>query len=144
MCATCPYTPVEPNPPCPRAVAAQLVRLFHADGQERCDDHLRDLHAGLHVEAWLPVIDQYHTNLATIPVIDRAWRIQHGDAMLQRKAAAGPHLRLGVRRQLDGNARADQLAFARLDRDRNGRIEIEPGVSRMPVSGATSRIETVA
>ena len=70
--------------------SAQLAGLLDADVQVRRDHHLRDLHPGLHVEASPPMVNQYYTHLSPIAVIDRAWRVQHADAVLQRQSASRP------------------------------------------------------
>jgi hypothetical protein len=62
------------------------------------------------------MINQYHTDLAAIAVVDRAWRVQYRNPVLQRKPAPWPNLRFGVRRQLDRNAGAYELRLAGRDR----------------------------
>ena len=67
----------------------------------RRDHHLRDPLAAADHKRRIAVIDQDHADLAAIVRIDRAGRIEHGDAMSGREARARPHLGLKARRQRD-------------------------------------------
>ena len=54
-----------------------------------------------------PVIDQKHLDLAAIVGVDRARRVEDGDAMLAGEAGARPHLALIAVRERDGDAGRD-------------------------------------
>ena len=60
-----------------------------------------------------PEIDQDDLDLAAIVGIDRAGRIEHGDAVPQREPGARPDLAFGAGRQRDRDAGRDRGPPAR-------------------------------
>ena len=52
------------------------------------------------VNGSLAEIDQEHLHLAAVVGVDRAGRVEHGDAVPEGEAGARPHLRLEAIRQL--------------------------------------------
>src|ERR1035437_9206371 len=80
-------------------------------------NHLGDAGAGVN-RVWLASqVQQDHANLATIPRVDGARRIGHGDGMVQSQPAARPHLRFAAHGRLDDQAGGDQPRDAWLERD---------------------------
>ena len=110
--------PTEPKPPSPRAVSSSAA----TSSSSTCSTAATTIWAmrspRVMTNSAVPVIDQRHLDLAAIIAVDGAGRIQHGDAMLDRKAGARPHLRLVTVRQCDGKAGRHQDARAGLQSDR--------------------------
>ena len=92
--------PLDPNPPSPRRESGQFP--FHPlHGLVPRHDHLRDAVARVDRVRLAPEIQQDDADLAAIARVDRAGRVRHRDRVLQRQAAARPHLRFIPGRQLD-------------------------------------------
>ncbi len=66
-----------------------LPDLDHPHLRHRCDHHLGDAHAAFDEEFLFAEIDQQDLHLAAIVAVDRAGRVEAGDAVLQREAGAG-------------------------------------------------------
>ena len=73
-------------------------------------------------------VQQNHAHLAAIARVDGAGRVGHGDGVLQRQAAARPHLRFVARGQLDGQAGRHQARHARLEDHVFHRAQVHAGV----------------
>src|SRR5438034_8702410 len=76
--------------------ALGVAELRHFDDRDlnpRAHDHLGNLHPRFHRKSGRAVVDQDHADLAAIAFVDRPRRVEHRDGMLQREAAARPHLR---------------------------------------------------
>jgi hypothetical protein len=80
--------PVEPKPPAPRSVAP-VRHLAKAGAQHRGRDQLRDPLPAPHLERLLPQIGEDHLHFAAIVAVDRAGRVEAGDAVLQRQPERG-------------------------------------------------------
>ena len=76
----------------------QLLYLHNFSLLMSGDDHLGDALAVVDDEVILREINKYNAYLAAVVGVDGAGRVEHRDALLQRQAAAGPHLRLIARR----------------------------------------------
>jgi hypothetical protein len=74
------------------------------------------------------VVDQDGLDLAAIVAVDRAGRIQAGDAVVQRQARTRPHLRFHAQRQFDGDAGGNRQPRAGLQFDIriDGGQQVEP------------------
>ena len=81
------------------------------------------------------MVDEDDTYLAAIALVDRAWGVEHGDAVLQREPAAGADLGLGAGGELDRKTGADQPGLPRWYVEVNGRGEVQTGVAGVRPSG---------
>ncbi len=79
-----PDQPVDPNPPLPRSLVGQFGHRFPGDACHRRDDHLRDPHAAIDGDRGLPEIDQRDLHLAAVVGVDRAGRVDDGQARAWR------------------------------------------------------------
>ena len=120
--------PVEPKPPAPRTVS-DSVRRF--DRVRRARWRAMTICAmfmpRVMRERLVAEIDQDRLHLAAIVAVDRARRVEHRDAVVEREAGARPHLRL---RSLSGRSRS---------RCRWASRRAAPGASSMSPSMAASR-----
>ena len=123
-------SPVEPKPPSARPLSSS-VALDEGDAGDGRDDELCNAHAPRDRERLAPEIDQEHLHLAAVVGVDRAGRVEHGDAVAGGEAGARPHLRLEAIRQLDDEPGRHEGAPAWLQDEgrivRNRRQEIETG-----------------
>src|SRR4051812_6955259 len=85
--------------------------------RHRRDHHLRDSLAATDREGRVAVIDQQHADLAAVIRVYRAWRVQHGDAVLGGQTRARADLRLESLRQCDDKAGRNQRMFAWSEHD---------------------------
>ena len=126
----CPL-PVEPNPPLPRACCIERIRVPQA---AHCDTGAMTICA-MRIAAtdhkWFAA--QIHQNdlyFAAVVGVDRAGRVEHGDAVPRRKSGARPHLALGSRAAARSRCRSGSSARApgaivdrRVGRHRGDQIE---------------------
>ena len=125
--------PVEPKPPAPRSVSGKRFDALEADGRDGGDDELRDAVAARDAERLAAVIDQDDFDLAAIVGVDRARRVQDGDAVLQREAGARAHLAFEASRDRERDAGGDGVNGAGRDRHLFGCDEVgaaAPAVAR--------------
>ena len=104
---------MEPKPPAPAACFAQLRDLAKSRLLDGRRHELRNSLAPTHLERLAAEIGEDDLHLATIIVIDRAGRVEAGDAVLQRKSRARTHLDLVSFRNRDREAGRDRVALAR-------------------------------
>ena len=87
--------PSSRNRRAPRAVGVSAPASRGVNARDRRDHELGDAQAARDLEAALAEIDEQHRDFTAVILIDRAWRVEHGDTMLERKArsaaAPGPH-----------------------------------------------------
>ena len=96
------------------------------------NDHLGNALAVVDDEVLIAEVDEDDAYFASVVGVDGAGAVQHGDALLQRQAAAGPRLRLVARRQLHEEARLHEPSFHRLQRNRSlGQISAEVHACRL-------------
>ena len=88
------HRPVEPKPPAPRAVVVQVVDFAKAGPQHRRRHQLGDALAADDLERLGAEIGEDHLHLAAIVAVDRAGRVEAGDAVLEGEARARPDLDL--------------------------------------------------
>src|ERR1700722_2699574 len=102
---------------------------FRAD--HRRNHHLSDTLAAPDLERRVAVIDQQHADLAAIIRVNRARRVQHGDAVLCGEAGTRTDLRLIPGRQRDRQRRGHQRVASRQQNERhilrNRGEQVEPG-----------------
>src|SRR5687768_9790308 len=109
----------------PRAAEPALSARARAELFGACDlddldlehwrhDQLSDPIARLDEVGFFAEVDQQHLDLAAIVLIDRARRIEHGHAVLEREPRARPDLPFAARRKLDRKPRRDESARAGL------------------------------
>src|SRR5262245_21621279 len=79
----------------------------------RRDDELRDLHAARDREGRCAMIDEDRGHFAAVIRVDRAWRVQHCDAVLEREPRSRPNLSFDARGQRQRNARGHGLLSPR-------------------------------
>src|SRR5579864_7824143 len=104
---------------------AQLP-LLPLDGFVASHDQLGDAVALLHRIFCAAQVEHHHPDLSAITGVDGAEI--HGEGMLERQAAAGPHLSLIARRELDGESRRHGLCHARFQYYTLDRPKIESRV----------------
>src|SRR5579864_420462 len=92
--------------------AVELLAQFELCPLDPRDDELRDAIATPHGERFVAVVDQQHADRAAVVRIDRAGRIQTGDAVSHRKPTARADLCFVATRQCDAEARGDQRTAA--------------------------------
>src|SRR5947209_11434241 len=68
--------------------------LIEGDAADRRDDELGDALAALQHDGLAAEIGEDDVDLATIIGVDRAWAVEHGDAVLEGEARARPDLTL--------------------------------------------------
>ena len=102
----------------PRAVSPARLRSSTAARVTGGEDDLRDAHAARHREILVAEIDQQHLDLAAIVAVDRARRVEAGDAVLEGEAGARPHLALEAFRDFHDQAGRHQRALARQEQQR--------------------------
>ena len=95
--------------------------------QHRRGDELGDALAALHFERLVAEVGEDDLHLAAIVAVDRAGRVETGDAMLQREAGPRADLNLVAVRDLDCEASGDGVALPRLKRQVLGCDDIQPG-----------------
>src|SRR4029453_3898210 len=83
--------------------------------------------AALHLERLRAEIGKDDLHFAAIILVDRARRVQAGDAVLERQSRAGTHLDLMARRDGDGEAGRDSPALARPEDHVLGGDHVEAG-----------------
>ena len=117
---SCQCVPVEPKPPPPRPVSEASAASAMATCTTGAMIKLGDAHAARYRERLVAVIDQQHVHLAAIVGVDRAGRVEAGDAVPERQAGARPHLafegRTGFRtrnRSAQARGRPARLSVAR-------------------------------
>ncbi len=94
-----------------------------------CQHQLRNAVTALNAEQGIAEIEQDHTDLSTIIRVDGPGCVQHTDSVLERQAAARPHLAFISFRDGHSNASGNKFPAPRFDRDRpfHCRIEVNAG-----------------
>lgn len=128
------------------AGAAQGLGHFTDFGNKylrhRCYHHLGNPHAAGDDEILLAEIDQQNLHLATVIAIDRAGRIEAGNAVLEGETRARTDLCLEARRHLEDEAGRHERTAARSKRQRlgHGRTKIHAGGARSFIGGQVQSI----
>src|SRR5580700_713416 len=91
----------------------QFFGLDEFGARMLCDDELCDLHAARDAKARVAQIDQDHLDLASVIAVDRTWRVEHGNAVIEREARSRAHLRFHAFGQRDRDAARDRDAHHR-------------------------------
>lgn len=89
-----------------------VADLGDAHLRYRRDYHLGNPHSATNDEVLLAEIDQQHLHLAAIVAVDRAGRIEAGNAVLEGEAGAWADLRLEARRHLEDESGRHQRPFS--------------------------------
>ena len=95
----------------------ERLDLVEAHPHDGSDDELRDPRAPDNLERFGAEIDEQHLDFPTIIRIDRARRIEHGDAEFERESRARPDLSFIALRQFDFDPGRHEITGARLDDD---------------------------
>ena len=101
------------------------------------DHELRDAFAVGHGEGLGGEVDQDNADFAPVVGVDRAGRVEQGDAVLEGQAGARTHLGLVALRQGDAQAGGHQAALHGLEHDALVEVgtEVKPGALRGGVGG---------
>src|SRR5512142_1833504 len=91
-----------PEPACAAGGLAQFVHLDELGALATGEDHLRDALAVPDGERLAAVVDHDDPDLAAVVRVDGARRVHQRDAVPERQAASGSHLRLDAGGDLDG------------------------------------------
>jgi len=109
--------------PCmPKTAAAafgliKTVNNMQAGPADRSQHQLGDAVAPADSERLLTKIDQAYFDFAPIISINRAWRIDHCDTVLDRQTGAGPDLQFKTLRHGNGETARKKMDVARLKDD---------------------------
>lgn len=76
-------------------------------------------------------VEQSHGDFTPVPGVDRAGRIQHGDAVASRQARARQHVSRKTQRQRKRHASTDGGPLPRGQRHGRCRTQIKPSIARM-------------
>ncbi len=101
----------------PTRARGQFLNLFPLDTLNRSHKHLGDAHRARYAEWLRPLIDEEDLDLSTVIGINRPWRVQNGNAVLQRQAGTGTYLRFEPYRYGHGKATGDCCDAPRENRD---------------------------
>jgi DUF3093 family protein len=114
--------------------AGQPLDLDEASVRDVLDDELGDAVAPVERDARVAiVVDERDSDLATVPGIDGARRVDDRHAVTHGEAGPGMHERDIPRGQCDGDSGANCGAFARSELDVGRRDEVGTGVAGMGV-----------
>lgn len=123
---------------------SDLADLGHKHLRHRRDHHLCDPHAAGDDEILLTEIDQQHLHFAAIIAVDRAGRVEAGNAILESKAGAWADLRLEARWDFENEAGWHQSPLARSKRQwlgvRHGGTKIHAGSAGGFIGGQVQSI----
>ena len=92
--------------------------LLPFDGLVAGYDQLRDAIAGLDGVGFFSLVVEDHAHFPAVTRVDGARRVRHGDAVFQRKSAAGPHLAFITGGEFQDQTGGDGEAIARLESHR--------------------------
>src|SRR6185295_9653465 len=120
-----------------------LLNLHEARAFNALEHQLGNAFAPFNDKGGFAQVREQHLDLATVVAIDRAWTVEHGDAVPEGQSRAWPHLRLEARRQFQDEAGGDQGARTGRKPDRaafgDGGEEVHAGGTVALVAG---QIET--
>jgi hypothetical protein len=100
------------------AGSPELMDLDELSMRNRGDDELCDTLLRLNRNRMLTQIDQNNFDLTPVIGIDRAGRVHHREALLERAATSGPYLSFKPWRNFNRNSRGDGGAVKRRQNQR--------------------------